>query len=90
MSARLHSRPFLGGLKIGLVVLIVVGLFLVEILVTPPPPAVQAVFVQPIVSIQATPPPSAITGGGGTNGTLASFTALIPEIAPVYIPVVVK
>jgi hypothetical protein len=90
MSTRLQSRLYQSGVRIGLVVLVVVGSFLLEILVTPPPPAVQAVFVQPIVSIQVTSPPSAITGGGGVNGTLASFTALIPEIAPVYIPVVVK
>ena len=90
MSARLNRRPFLSGLKIGVAVMMVAGLFLLWVMLAPPVPAVQAIFIQPLASTPVASEPASVSGGGGFSGTLASFTALIPEIASVYIPMVVK
>lgn len=83
MNEPMRSRLFSGGLKFAVALLMVVGLFLLGIVLTPPIPAAQLVFVQP-VDAQA-PQPYA---SNQVNGTLASFTALIPDTLFIYIPTV--
>ena len=63
--------------------LLVAGLFLASIVLPPLHAPAQA---------QIAPPPAAslAPSSTGMNGTLASFTALIPEIGSVYIPVIVR
>ena len=65
MSARLNRRPFLSGLKIGVAVLMVAGLFLLGVMLAPPVPAVQAIFIQPLASTPVASEPASVSGGRG-------------------------
>lgn len=90
MSAGLLRRPFLKILQIGAALLLVAGLFLLGVALTPPVPPAQAVYLQPLASTPVGQQPAVVGGGGGFSGTLASFTALIPEIIFVSLPLIAK
>jgi hypothetical protein len=76
--------------KIAVALLLVVGLYLLGIILTPPTPRVQAVYTMPNDSNPPAPQPENISGGGAFSGTLASFTALIPEFTVVNLPLIGK
>jgi hypothetical protein len=87
MNARLPARLLQSGLKFAVILLLVAGLFALGILLTPPAPTVQAVNSLPVDS-----QPRSLTAptpiGGDSLGTLASFTALIPEISVINLPLI--
>ena len=89
MSARLTGVSLPIGVKIAVVLMLVMGLYLLGVAVTAPPAPAQAQFVQPVGS---DPRPLFVPTpiGGNRNGTVASFTALIPEVLVVNIPMVGK
>ena len=64
------------------VLLLLVGLFLASVVLTPLSAPVHALYPPSVAASQA---PS----DQGVNGTLASFTALFPELQSVYIPLLV-
>jgi hypothetical protein len=68
---------------IAVALLLVVGLLLASVILPPLTTPVHALNAPPAAASQA---PSS----DGVNGTLASFTALIPEIATVYLPSLVR
>jgi hypothetical protein len=78
------SRILIGRLAfIAVALLLVAGLFLASVLLPPLAPPVHALNAPPAAASQA-------PNSDGVNGTLASFTALIPEIATVYLPSIVR
>jgi len=85
MNARTRFQPVLIEIKIVMGVLLFVGLFVLGV----PAPTVQGMVWQPVLSTPVAPQVSAV-GGGAFSETLASFTALIPEIAVTYLPVIIK
>ena len=66
-----------------LALVLVAGLFLTSVLLPPLNTPVHALNAPPAATLQA---PKA----DGVNGTLASFTALIPELAAVHLPLIVR
>jgi hypothetical protein len=76
-----HLRP--GWIKAGAVLLLVAGLFLLGVLLTPPAAPVQA-----LSPASASANPLAV--GNGVKGTLASFTALISQSIVVNLPLVIR
>lgn len=78
-----------GWFKAGAVLVFVVALFLLGVALTPPAPPAQAQFVLPAAPT-AVAQPEVVGGGGAFSGTLASFTALIPEVIVVNLPLVGK
>jgi hypothetical protein len=85
MNARASFRPVLLAIKIGAVVLLVVDLLGFGI----PAPPVQGMDGQSAFSTETMPQVSAAVSGP-VAGTLASFTALIPELSGVYLPLILK
>lgn len=85
MSTRTRFRPVLIATKIGVAVLLFVGLFGLRMTASP----VQGMDWQPVLS---TPVASQVNAAasGAVRGTLASFTALIPEILSSYLPLINK
>jgi hypothetical protein len=69
--------------SVTMALLLVAGLFLAGVILPPLSAPVQALNAPPAATSQA--PQSS-----GVNGTLASFTALYPEILSVYIPLIVR
>jgi hypothetical protein len=51
---------------------------------------VQGMAGQPVLSTPVAQQPASVNGGGAFSGTLASFTALIPEIMTSYLPLINK
>jgi hypothetical protein len=68
---------------LALTLLLVAVLFFSSILLPPLAAPVHALNPPPAVATQA-------PGASGVNGTLASFTALIPESLSVYLPSIIR
>lgn len=88
MNARTRFCPVLIAIKIGAAVLLILGLFVLGVFPDQPAPPVQGMVGLPVLSTPVVPPPVSANGGGGFSGTLASFTALIPENLAVYLPLI--
>jgi hypothetical protein len=75
-----------GGVRLSAALLVLIGLFLLGILLTPAAQPVQAAG-----QINAPASPAGVrTDSARTAGTLASFTALIPQISPAQAPIIVN
>jgi hypothetical protein len=85
MTARTYFRTILVAIKIGVAVLLVVGLFGLGSTAQP----VHGMDVQPVFPTQL-PPEVSAAADPAINGTLASFTALIPEFLGVYLPLIIR
>lgn len=70
------------GIRLAVAVGIVLGLFMLGVGLTPSAPVAYAVSYPPA--------PAQFSAGPGANGTLASFTALIPESMTAFLPSIVK
>lgn len=81
MKPSFHSPALQNGVRLGTALLLVAGLFLLGILLAPPAVPVQAL---------NAPAPAAAPSSSAVNGTLASFTGLIPQLSMIHLPVVVK
>lgn len=88
MSASRNQSWIWNILKVGVAVLLVAGLFLLGVALTPPVPASHPVFAQPIAKPMDAGLSAPVNGNPGVNGTLASFTALIPQISTIYVPAI--
>jgi hypothetical protein len=84
MNAREESPHIPGWVKVTAALILLAGLLLGGILAAPG--------VHPVQALDAFPQVSAPQGATSTgiNGTLASFTAMIPEVFPIYLPLVTK
>jgi hypothetical protein len=76
-----NPRWMLGSVAAAL--LLVAGLFMLSVVLPPVSTPAQVLVAPPASAVQA-------PDGEGENGTLASFTALIPEIAAVHMPLIVR
>ena len=85
MIARTNLRTILVAIKIGVAVLLVVGLFGLGSTA----PRVHGMDAQPVFPTTGPPEVSAAVSPE-IDGTLASFTALIPEILGVYLPMIIR
>lgn len=88
MNTRIRFRPVLIAVRIGLAVLLAVGLFGLGVLLDQLVAPVHGMAGQPVLPAPAASQPSSATGGGAFSGTLASFTALIPENLGIYLPLI--
>jgi hypothetical protein len=66
-----------------LALLLVAALFMASVVLPPMAAPVQALNAPALVTLQA-------PKDDGVNGTLASFTALIPELAAIHLPMIVR
>ena len=82
MSARKAVQHINGWVKLAAALILLVGLLLGGILAAPTAFPVQALNAQP----QVTAPRGPLSSG--VNGTLASFTALIPQIYTINLPII--
>ena len=73
-----------GGLKTTLALLLVVGLFLLGILLTPPPAPVQALN-QPVPVLAPARPPTV-----QEKGLVTALAALIPQVSIVNLPLIAR
>ena len=85
MNARMPLRPILTAIKIGVIVLLVVNLIGLGIAAPP----VQGMDWHPALSTAVAPQVSA-AASPAVRGTLASFTALIPELSGAFLPMIFK
>jgi hypothetical protein len=69
--------------SLGAALLLAVGLFMASVVLPPMTSPVQALNAPAAATLQA-------PKDNGVNGTLASFTALIPELAAVHLPIIVR
>jgi hypothetical protein len=81
----MNATPLISGwMKVTAALILLAGLLLGGILAAPGIHPVQALNTFPQISAPHS------TNSTGVNGTLASFTALIPELFPNYLPFLSK
>ena len=83
MKKNMRNQSLWGGAKLAAALLLLLAIFLLGILLALPAAPVQAL--NPPAPAAALAPSDL-----AANGTLAAFTALIPELSSIHLPVVVK
>jgi hypothetical protein len=81
MKAKFLPTIYHGRARLAVSLLLVAVLFLLEVLLAPP--------TTPVLALNPLVRPAALSSNA-VNGTLASFTALIPQITSIYLPVLFK
>lgn len=85
MNAKIAFRPILMVIKIGAIIVLIVNLIGLGIAAQP----VEGMDWHPVLSTAVAPQVNA-AASPAVRGTLASFTALIPELSGVFLPLIIK